>query len=255
MNRNTLSGQMFRLGSSLVVTACAYRLWHGSGPHEITAGEAEGLNTLILLIGSIYAVIFAFVIFVIWGQFTDVENFMMRECNSLNELLRFSGFVNPEARRGIRRAVAAYVQHVVRSEWPALGERHRDKTTEQAFSEVLDAILRTAPTNAEESVVHQRLIDIGQQAGEHRDERLTKSLTKIPATLIHLVHTLAGALALLMFFYPFHHWIAGMCCFLLVAVILFLANLVMTDTDNPFKGVYNVSPEAFSVLAVDIRVN
>ena len=68
------------------------------------------------------------------------------------------------------------------------------------------------------------------------------------------MHTLAAALALLMFFYPFHNWVAGMCCFLLVAAILFLANLVMTDTDNPFKGVYNVSPEAFSVLAVDIRV-
>jgi uncharacterized membrane protein len=68
--------------------------------------------------------------------------------------------------------------------------------------------------------------------------------------LIYLVHTLAAALALLMFFYPFHHWVAGMCCFLLVAVILFLANLVMTDTDNPFKGVYNVSPNAFSDLRV-----
>jgi hypothetical protein len=53
------------------------------------------------------------------------------------------------------------------------------------------------------------------------------------------------ALLLLVFFYPFHDWIAGMCCFLLVAVILFLANLVMTDTDNPFKGVYNVNPKPF----------
>jgi hypothetical protein len=250
MNWNAYSGQMFRLGAGLLATACAYCLWHGSGLHEITAGEAEGLNTLILLIGSIYAVMFAFVIYVIWGQFTDVENFMMRECNSLNELLRFSDFINPEARRGIRRAVAAYVQQVVRSEWPALGERRRDKSAEQAFSELLDAILRIAPGSAEEGVVHQRLIDIGREAGEHRDERLTKSLTKIPATLFHLVHTLATALALLMFFYPFHHWVAGMCCFLLVAVILFLANLVMTDTDNPFKGVYNISPEPFSDLRV-----
>jgi hypothetical protein len=250
MNRNTFSGQMFRLGTGLVAAASAYGLWHGYGLHEITSGDAEGLNTLILLIGSIYAVIFAFVIFVIWGQFTDVENFMMRECNSLNELLRFSDFVNADARRGIRRAVAAYVQRVVRSEWPALGERHRDKSTEQAFSELLDTILRTVPASAEESVVQQRLVDIGQEAGEHRDERLTRSLTRIPATLIYLVHTLAAALALLMFFYPFHHWVAGMCCFLLVAVILFLANLVMTDTDNPFKGVYNVSPNAFSDLRV-----
>jgi hypothetical protein len=250
MNSDTFRGQMLRLGTGLAAAAFAYYLWHASGLHEITAGEAEGLNTLILLIGSIYAVIFAFVIFVIWGQFTDVENFMMRECNSLNELLRFSGFVNPEARRGIRRAVAAYVQLVVRSEWPALGERRRDKSTEKAFSELLDVILRTEPASAEEGVVQQRLIDIGQEAGEHRDERLTKSLTKIPATLIYLVHTLAGALALLMFFYPFHHWVAGVCCFVLVAAILFLANLVMTDTDNPFKGVYNVSPSAFSDLSV-----
>ncbi len=250
MNSHALSTQVFRLVTGLAVAAGAYWLWHGGGLHELTAGEAEGLNTLILLIGSIYAVIFAFVIFVIWGQFTDVETFMMRECNSLNELLRFSAFVNPEARRGIRRAVAAYAQQVVRSEWPALGERRRDKATEQAFSEILDAILRTVPASAEEGLVHQRLIDIGQQAGEHRDERVTKSLTKIPATLIHLVHTLAAALALLTFFYPFHQWVAGMCCFLLVAVVLFLANLVMTDTDNPFKGVYNVSPEAFSGLKV-----
>jgi hypothetical protein len=250
MNANTLSGQMFRLGTGLVAAGCVYRLWHGGQLHEITAGEAEGLNTLILLIGSIYAVIFAFVIYVIWGQFTDVENFMMRECNSLNEVLRFGDFLNSDARRAIRRAVGAYVQQVVRSEWPALGERHRDRSTEQAFSELLDAILRAAPTSPEESLVHQRLIDIGREAGQHRDERLTKSMTTIPATLIHLVHTLAAALALLMFVYPFHHWVAGMCCFLLVSGVLFLANLVMTDTDNPFKGVYNVSPRAFSDLMV-----
>src|ERR1039457_4814528 len=105
-----------------------------------------------------------------------------------------------------------------------------------------------APSERLEGAVHQRLIDIARNAGEHRDERLTKSLTQIPATLIHLVHTMEIGLLLLVFFYPFHHWVAGMCSFLLVAVILFLANLVMTDTDNPFKGVYNVGPKAFSDL-------
>jgi len=67
--------------------------------------------------------------------------------------------------------------------------------------------------------------------------------------LIHLVHTMAIALLLLVFFYPFHNWAAGMCCFLILGVILFLANLVMTDMDNPFRGVYNVNPTPFSDLA------
>lgn len=253
MNWNAFTRLLFRLAACMVPAALLYNAWHSSRFHEITAGEAEGINTLILLIGSIYAVIFAFVIYVIWGQFTDVENFMMRECKSLNELLRFSDFLSAEAGRSIRRAVGDYVQRVVKSEWVALGERRRDRQSEQAFSDILDTVLHVPRTGSEQEVVFQRLIDIAREAGEHRDERLTKSLTQIPATLIHLVHTMAIALLLLLFFYPFHHWAAGMCCFLLLGTILFLANLVMTDTDNPFKGVYNVSPRPFLDLVAAAR--
>jgi hypothetical protein len=249
MNWNTFSKLLLRLAAYLVAAGFLYSAWHTSGLHEITAQEAEGISTLILLIGSIYAVIFAFVIYVIWGQFTDVENFMMRECKSLNELLRFSAFLTPDAARSIRRAVGDYLQLVVKSEWTALGERRRDKISEQAFSTLLNAVLHVAPISPEQNVVYQRLIDIAREAGEHRDERITKSLTQIPATLIHLVHTMAIALLLLVFFYPFHNWVAGMCCFLILGIILFLANLVMADMDNPFKGVYNVDPKPFSDLA------
>ena len=235
---------LFRFAFQLTVATSAYGLWHSSGLHELTAGEAEGLNVVILLIGSIYAVIFAFVIFVIWGQFTDVENYMMRECKSLHELLRFSQFLGDDEARSIRRAVADYAQRVVKSEWPALGARRRDKATEQAFSELLDAVLLAA----KDGIVFQRVLDIAREAAGHRDERLTKSMTQIPATLIHLVHAMAIALVALVFFYPFHRWGIGLCCFAGVAVILFLANLVMTDTDNPFQGVYNVSPKPFADL-------
>jgi hypothetical protein len=245
MNWVSFSRLLVRLGMQLAAAAFFYCLWHGGGWHGVTAGEAEGISTLILLISGIYAVMFAFVVYVIWGQFTDVENYMMRECKSLNELLRFGEFLNPDSNHGIRRGVADYVQRVVKSEWSALGDRRRDKSAEQAFSELLDAVYHLAPANPGESIVHQRLIDIAREAGEHRDERLTKSLTQIPPTLIYLVRTMEIGLLLLVFFYPFHQWVAGLFCFILVAVILFLANLVMTDTDNPFKGVYNISPKPF----------
>jgi hypothetical protein len=253
MNWSAFTGVLARLALCLLAGAFVYGAWHGSTLHAVTAQEAEGINTLILLIGSIYAVVFAFVIYVIWGQFTDVENFMMRECKSLNELLRFSDFVDPDGGRRIRRGVSEYASHVARSEWAALAERRRDKSSEKAFSDLLDTVLHVARTNPEHDLVYERLVDIVREAGEHRDERMTKSLTQIPATLIHLVHTMAAALLLLVFFYPFHNWVAGMCCFLLVGTILFLANLVMTDTDNPFKGVYNVSPKPFSDLAAGAR--
>jgi hypothetical protein len=39
-----------------------------------------------------------------------------------------------------------------------------------------------------------------------------------------------------------------MVCFVVVGVVLFLADFVMMDTDNPLKGVWNVSPKPFSEL-------
>jgi hypothetical protein len=249
MDWAAISQRVLRVAGKLIVAVFAYWILRtNTGFYNFMAQEAEGLNTVILLVGSIYSVMFAFVIFVIWSQWTDVENFVMRECNSLNDLLRFSEHLNPDANQKIRRSVAEYSRSVLKSEWRALGGRRRDKSTEKLFSDLMEAVIKTLPTGPAEDLLHQRLIDIARKTGEHRDERVTKSLTRIPATLVRLVDTMAATLALLVFVYPFHHWLVGVTCFVILSVVLFLANLVMEDTDNPFDGVCNVSPKPFSDL-------
>jgi hypothetical protein len=248
MNWKAISSQLLARGALLAVAVCCYWLLRGTSFSEVTAHDAEGLNTLILLLGSIYAVMYAFVIYVIWGQFTDVEKFVMRECYSLDELLRFSRYVNADDTRAIRRSVAEYSQAVLRSEWQTLGNRQKDPTTEHHFITLMTVVIRTAPATPEEATIQQRLIDIAREAGEHRDERITKSLTRIPPTLMGFVNTMSIALLVLVFVYPFHHPFAGAACFVLVATVFILANMVMTDLDNPFNGVYNVSSEPFSRL-------
>jgi hypothetical protein len=248
MNWHDFSIRVLRFAALLCAAILAYFLLRATGLYDFTAREAQGLNTLILLIGNIYAVMFAFVIFVIWGQFIDVENFIMRECNSLRDLLRFSEYLSPDTNHEIRRAVTDYVHRALKSEWEALGERRRDRQTEKSFSELVDAVVQVVPATPAQEIIHGRLIDIARKTGEHRDERITKSLTQIPPTLIRLVDTMASALLLLVFVYPFSHWIAGVICFAILALVLFLANLVMRDTDNPFQGIWNVSSKPFSDL-------
>jgi hypothetical protein len=239
-----IGARLLRLFGLLLVAAAAYWALRQTSLYEFTAHERDGLGTLILLIGNIYAVMFAFVIFVIWGQFTEVENFVMRECNSLNELLRFSEHLNADSDRLVRRAVDDYAHRVAKSEWQALAERRRDRQTEKSFSELITAVVEMSPLAGQEAA-HQRLIEIARRAGEHRDERVTKSLTRVPVTLERLVKTMAAALLALVFVYPFQHWLAGIASFCVLAIVLFLADLVMTDTDNPFHGICNVSPKPF----------
>jgi len=248
MNWQAYSARVFKFVLLLLAASFVYSLLRGEGVYDFTAHEVEGLNTLILLLGNIYAVMFAFVIFVIWGQFTDVENYIMRECNSLEDLLRFAPYLSPDADHDIRASVAEYVRLVLKAEWVALGDRRRDKQTEKSFGDLVDIVVQIVPATPAQASIHARLIDIARKTAEHRDERLTKSLTQIPPTLIRLVDTMAGALLLLIFLYPFHHWLAGFTCFGILALVIFLANLVMRDTDNPFNGIWNVSPKPFSDL-------
>jgi len=242
------SERIAKPAAGLAAALLAYAGLREAGFYDFTAGEAEGLNVLIQLIGGIYAVLLAFTIFVIWGQFNDVENCVIRECNVLSDLLRFSNYLNVEAASTIRKAMAAYTHHVLKYEWQALGDGKRDRQAEEFFNHFMSAVAQSIPENEAERAIHIRLLDMAHKASGCREERVAKSLTRIPPTLAGLVNTIAFVLLLLIFVYPFHHWVAGGVCFMVVAFVLFLANFVMTDTDNPLKGVWNVSPQPFGDL-------
>ena len=144
MDQGTISREAMRLGLKVAALLLAYTALGSTGLYQFTSLETEGLNTLIVVVGSIYAVILAFVIFVIWGQFTDVENCVIRECSSLADVVRFSAFLPAEFAAAVRKRVAAYAQHVIKSEWHVLGEGREDKRAEDLFSELITVIMREA---------------------------------------------------------------------------------------------------------------
>ena len=151
-------------------------------------------------------------------------------------------------RATIRRSLAAYRHQVLQYEWQSLGDGKRDEQADDFFARFLNTIVEVTPRSEAEQAVHSRLLDLAQTTREYHDERVSKSLTRIPPTLAGLVNTIAGVLLLLIFVYPFHHWLAGVSSLIIIAVVLFLANFVMMDTDNPLKGVWNVSSQPFSDL-------
>src|SRR5580658_7995058 len=124
---------ILKLAGRLALALLVYAFLRNAGFYNFTAREAEGLGVLIQLVGDIYAVLLAFTIFVIWGQFTEVENCVIRECDSFGDLLRFSQYLDANAAADIRHSVKAYVRQVLDHEWNALGEGRTDKRTEELF--------------------------------------------------------------------------------------------------------------------------
>ena len=219
--------------------------------YEFTGHETEGLNTLILLVGSIYAVILAFAIFVIWGQFTDVENAVMRETNTLADLLRFSEYVPSELTREIQKAVEGYAQRVVKYEWQALGHGRRDPHARGTVFGSDHDRGRAGPNDS----AGLAGICISRSPDRHRPYRgrtpgSTRSgehdTNSADAVRLREHHCHGVALAGVGLSVPSGR--RGRKLHRLVTIILFLANFVMRDMDNPLDGAWNISAKPFSEL-------
>jgi hypothetical protein len=241
MNYAVLRLKIVQFLGLMIVVILGDQTLHLVVPADWLQHEADATAILIPLIGEIYAVLLAFMIFVIWTQFTEVENCVLREANSLNELLRYTAFLSDDHRGPVRRSVSQYVRLVLEQEWMELGNGRKDRQTEEAFSKLVSVVVAAAPKDD-----HGHLLEALRTVSRNRDERVAKSMTRMPPTLSGLVQLIAIVLWLLIYVYSFQNRSAGPICYSVAALVLFIANFVMTDTDNPLKGLWNVRPDSFS---------
>src|SRR6202050_5377574 len=89
-------------GAKMIAGAAAlYLVLRVVGFQKFFANDAEGIGALLQIIGTLYSVVYAFAIYVIWGQFTSVENEILKEAGTLKDLLIFSQALKETAREAI----------------------------------------------------------------------------------------------------------------------------------------------------------
>jgi hypothetical protein len=97
------------------------------------------------------------------------------------------------------------------------------------------------------------MLEIVTRASSHRDERLAVSAKRMPRTLLFFVTLTAFSILFLLFFFPFGNLALGAISIALAAMLLYFANFVLRDLDNPFQGTWNVSVDPFNDLLAKAR--
>lgn len=237
----------------IVVAMILYLVLRLVGFHRLFENDAEGIGALLEIIGTLYSVVYAFAIYVIWGQFTSVENEIQKESGALKDLLLFSQRLKEREREPIVRAVKVYARGVADTEWRALAAGEEPEKTDKLFVTVISSVTDMKPADDGERILNARLLDIANQASSHRDERLAISVKRMPRTLLMFVTITASMILFLLFFFPFHNLALGLISIAIATMLLFFAYFVLTDLDNPFEGTWNVGPEPFGALITRFR--
>ena len=195
-------------------------------------------------LGGIYAVLLAFVVFVVWSQFNDAKNYVEREANELQDLYRVVAAMEADP---LIEPLRRYCAAVIDEEWAAMGRG--DEATMHRVGKILEDEWRTLHRFEAQGECHRSLHDDAlarfHELCDARTERLSTARTHIPLAL-HLLLDL-GAVVLVGSFlllgverFAIHAIVTGAMAGA-VSHILY----VVHDLDDCFSGAWRVSPAPF----------
>lgn len=209
------------------------------------AGDVLGghLQTL----GTVYAVLLAFVVYAVWQQFNDARLAVEREANELVDLYRTAEGL-PEAERAALQAfLRRYVDVVTDVEWAAMAAG--DEKQMQTGAALLDDAWRELhpfdPSRECHKALYAEALARFNDLSDARSLRLTSARLRIPLALRLLLYFGAVVLTVTTYLmwvdsFALHATITGSLVAALTHVLY-----VVEDLDDCFDGNYQVPRQAF----------
>jgi hypothetical protein len=204
-------------------------------------------------LGTIYAVLLAFVVFVVWSQFNDARNYVEREANELLDLFRTSKGLPADRRSQIQKHVGRYVQVVLTTEWNAMAKSDDWQAFEPGsaiLDQLWDIIHDFEPSTGCHAALHSEILSRFNDLSDVRTNRITSSRLRIPLALKILIY--AGAVLTIgsMYIFSIQNWIVHALMTGALAGALSHILYLVHDLDNCFAGDWQVPRTSFERIQV-----
>ena len=199
-------------------------------------------------LGTIYAVLLAFVVFVVWSQFNDARNYVEREANELLDLFRTSRGLPAQNRHAIQHYVGKYVDDVLQQEWGSMARGDGGNAFAQGgaiLDELWDVVHDFEPNTACHTALHSEILSRFNDLSDVRTNRLTSAQLRIPLALKILIYTGAVLTVGSMYLFSIQNWIVHALMTGAMAGALSHIIYLIHDLDNCFAGDWQVPRTAF----------
>lgn len=249
------SGWMFICGS-IIVSVLGLFLARRRTNIAWLKQHHEVASFFFLMIGTLYAVLIAFAIFVVWSEFQDAGTNLQHEAFQVGDLSRMSmAMAVPEPlRQNIRGALLEYLHSVVDDEFPAMANGRDSPRTWQAVDRLWNVYKTVQPDNPQMQVYFAESVKQLNNICDSRRVRIFSSHGTVPPTLWYLLYS--GGILLIAFTYLFGHesfWLQASMTAALAGVLAFSLFLIAAY-DSPYSGVARVSPAPLQLELTRIEI-
>lgn len=200
-------------------------------------------------IGVFYGLALGLLAVATWEDFTQIDGQISTEAAVLASLYRdLDGYAEPMRTR-LETKLRHYVEVVVQKDWPAHQRGESPEEGTLLLDEIENEVMAFEPKTEREKIAHGAVIESLSRVFEERRLRLQSVGTGLPMSVWAVV--LIGAALTISLTYLF--WVDSLKLHAILTAFLatFIALLIFLTAamDNPFRGEFSVSPDAFrSVL-------
>ncbi|WP_270937615.1 bestrophin-like domain [Falsiroseomonas oryzae] len=214
-------------------------------PLPVLRRQNEIAVPVFLQVGVACAVLLAFAVTLVWGQYDLTARHVDEEAAALLVIASLSRGVQEERPGTIGRLVLDYAETVVEEEWPALRRGRSGTQATAALAQLWAAVIAFEPRPGREATLHAAMLDALLKASEQRRLRLFHARQPVPAVIwVLLVATAVVTVGLALTFGMDSVTVQAALTAALsgsMAAVLVLVALL----DLPFSGGQVIAPDAF----------
>jgi len=219
-------------------------------PAEVLREANDVTGNYLQTLGTIYAVLLAFVVFVVWQQFNDTREHVEREANELLDLVRVAKGLPDVVHAPLIERARAYVETVLGREWDAMA-RYDDAGLEegaQLLDGMWDALVAYEPVSQCHSALHDVALARFNDLSDARSYRLTSSRLRIPLALRLLLYWGAAIVIGSMYLFAVPSFTLHACMTAALGGAISHVLYVINDLDDCFGGDFQIPRTSFERL-------
>lgn len=239
---------------SIAVTVGALWLFREQVPVQALVATNDMIGNALQTLGTVYAVLLAFVVFVVWGQFNDARAAVEREANGIGDLYRVLNGLPEPARSRARENLVDYVDQVLDVEWPAMAgmDEHTTAAVTAELEFIWQELLIVRPADDREQALLSEAMVHFNDVSDARSVRLSTARMRIPFALRTLLYLGALTTVAMLFCqgvesFTLHAFAAGALAGAIAHVIY-----VIEDLDDAFSGDWQVPKDPFLRLRAQV---
>ncbi|MGO8673872.1 MAG: hypothetical protein ACLQVD_21250 [Capsulimonadaceae bacterium] len=206
----------------------------------------EVAGFLIAILGAIYGVLQAFVVFVVWSQYDNTRTAVDLEANGVADLYHLSYGFDAGDRQMIRDDIHGYVESVTNHEWASMAKGKSSEDTDRALDRLWVTYGTINPKTNRENALYQESISRLDDVGNNRHLRLLAARDGLPG-LIWII-LICGSIGTVGFTYFFGAE-SGRAQALMTALLageIALVLLLIYALQYPFRGDLAIDTGSFT---------